>query len=233
MSPNDEKQPETPETAQTPEADSEALPEEELQEIGAEELGAIFDNGRLEELEAEKAQIKDQLLRAMAETENLRRRSAREKEDASRYAVTNFARDMLGVADNLHRALESMPKDADGGLAAIAEGVQLVSRELAQTFERHGIKKVEAAGKPFDHNLHQAMFEVPDASVPSGTVVQELAPGYVIHDRLLRPAMVGVAKGGPKEAPKPDADADGNGDSAAATAYDKPPEAGGKVDTKT
>jgi len=148
------------------------------------------------------ADMKDQLLRALAETENVRRRSAREKEDAARYSIANFARDMLNVSDNMHRALEAVPEDArgdDSPVAALFQGVEMTERELHAALERHGIKLIEPMGEKFDHNLHQAMFELPDSSVAPGTVVQVMQAGYVIGDRLLRPAMVGVAKAG--EAP--------------------------------
>jgi len=151
------------------------------------------------------ADMKDQLLRALAETENVRRRSAREKEDATRYSIANFARDMLNVSDNMHRALEAVPEDArgdDSPVAALFQGVQMTERELHSALERHGIKLIEPMGEKFDHNLHQAMFELPDSSVAPGTVVQVMQAGYVIGDRLLRPAMVGVAKAG--EAPTSD-----------------------------
>lgn len=151
------------------------------------------------------ADMKDQLLRALAETENVRRRSAREKEDAARYSIANFARDMLNVSDNMHRALEAVPEELrneEGPVAALFQGVEMTERELHSALERHGIKLIEPMGEKFDHNLHQAMFELPDGSVAPGTVVQVMQAGYVIGDRLLRPAMVGVAKAG--EAPASD-----------------------------
>ncbi len=147
--------------------------------------------------ESELVELKDQLLRARAETENVRRRAAREKEDASRYAIANFARDMLSVADNMARALEALPEEdrsGDSPMASLAQGIEMTERELLAAFDRHGIKKIEPMGEKFDHNLHQAMFEMPDDSAAPGTVVQVMQAGYVIADRLLRPAMVGIAK---------------------------------------
>jgi len=149
------------------------------------------------ELEAEVARLTDQHLRALAEQENLRRRAAREREDAVKYAATGFARDLLTVADNLRRALDSLPEEQvkDEAIRNVLTGVEATERELLGVFERHGIKPVAPLGDKFDHNLHQAIFEVPGTGKPAGTVVQVLQPGYVLNDRLLRPAMVGVAKG--------------------------------------
>ena len=153
------------------------------------------------QLEAEKTDLKDKLLRTLADMENLRRRTEREVADARTYAVTNFARDMLNMADNVRRALESVPAEAgEGAFMAFVEGVELTERDLLKTLERHGVRKLEPQGQRFDPNLHQAMFEVPNAEVPNGTVVQVVQSGYVIGDRVLRPALVGVSKGGPKAA---------------------------------
>ena len=147
-------------------------------------------------LQEEVVALKDQLLRARAETENVRRRADRDKQDASAYAVTGFARDMLNVSDNLRRALDSMPDDVADEMKAFVEGVEMTERELLNTMERYGIKKVEPeVGDKFDHKFHQAMFEVPTTDYAPGSVMQVVATGYVIKDRLLRPAMVGVAKG--------------------------------------
>jgi molecular chaperone GrpE len=155
---------------------------------------------RLTALEAELAEQKDRLLRALAETENVRRRAQREREDASKYAVAGFAKDLLSAADNLRRALESLPEAEikDERTRGLLAGVAATERELLSVFERHGIRRIDPKGDPFDHNLHQAIFEAERNDQPSGTVVEVLQPGYVLHDRLLRPAMVGVAKGGPK-----------------------------------
>lgn len=146
-------------------------------------------------LQEEVAMLKDQVLRARAETENVRRRADRDRADASAYAVTGFARDMLTVSDNLRRALDSMPDDTADDMKAFVEGVEMTERELLNTMERYGIKKVEPeVGEKFDHKFHQAMFEVPTPDHAPGSVMQVVAAGYVIKDRLLRPAMVGVAK---------------------------------------
>lgn len=147
-------------------------------------------------LTEEVAGLKDQVLRARAETENVRRRADRDRADASAYAVTGFARDMLSVSDNLRRALDSMPADVAEEMKVFVEGVEMTERELLNTMEKYGIKKVEPeVGEKFDHKFHQAMFEVPTAEHAPGSVMQVVAAGYVIKDRLLRPAMVGVAKG--------------------------------------
>ena len=151
---------------------------------------------RLAELEAEAARYKDQALRAMAEAENVRRRAEREREDAAKYGVSQLARDLLPVADNLRRAIESVSPEAqqDPVVAGLLTGIQATERELVTALERRGIKRIDPVGEKFDPNFHQAVFEVPTNDQPPGTVVQVLQSGYVIHDRLLRPAMVGVAK---------------------------------------
>ena len=154
-----------------------------------------------EELESEIAALKDQLLRTLADSENLRRRTEREKTDMSKYAITSFARQIVSVADNLTRALESVAEEARNGdeeLNNLYVGIEMTEKELQNSFEQFHIKVVDSIGQKFDHNLHQAMFEVEDPNQPSGLVVQEMQKGYVLHDRLLRPAMVGVSTGGPK-----------------------------------
>ena len=154
-----------------------------------------------EELQSEVAALKDQLLRALAEVENIRRRTEREKHDMSKYAITNFARQIVSVADNLMRAIDSVSEEArtaNDEFNNLYVGIEMTGRELTTSFEQFGIKEIDATGKKFDHNLHQAMFEIDDPSQPAGLVVQEVQRGYTIHDRLLRPAMVGVSKGGPK-----------------------------------
>jgi molecular chaperone GrpE len=152
----------------------------------------------------EAAEMKDRLLRTLAEMENLRKRTEREVADARQYGVAAFARDILGVADNFRRALDAVAPEvragADAAVASFIEGVELTERELLKALEKNGIRKIEPLGEKFDPNLHQAMYEVPDPSVPSGSVVQVVQPGYVIGERILRPAMVAVAKGGPKMA---------------------------------
>ena len=150
----------------------------------------------------ETADLKDRLLRTLAEMENLRRRTEREVADARAYGVTSFARDILAVADNMERALKALDDEirdkAEAGVKALLDGVELTERELIKVMEKHGVRKIEPQGQKFDPNLHQAMLEIPDASVPAGTVVQIMQPGYTIGERVLRPALVGVSKGGPK-----------------------------------
>ena len=151
---------------------------------------------RIAELEEEVADLKDRLLRAAAETENIRKRSSKDVEDARKFATRQFSGDVLAVADNLARALEYVTDEvpADDGSKGLVEGVEMTLKEFASILERHGIRPVEAMGAPFDPNLHQAMFEVESADVAAGHVMQVMRVGYTIHDRLLRPAMVGVAK---------------------------------------
>ena len=149
---------------------------------------------------AEAAQLKDQLLRAMAETENTRRRAQRDRDDAQKYGISSFAREMLTVADNLRRALEAIPAEAlqaDEALKTLHEGVAATERQLEAALAKQHIQRIWPEGERFDSNFHQAMFEVPGSGKPAGTVVQVLQAGYTIHDRLLRPALVGVAKAGP------------------------------------
>ncbi|GGG30941.1 nucleotide exchange factor GrpE [Chelatococcus composti] len=154
----------------------------------------------LEDLVNERDDLKDKLLRALAEMENLRRRTEREVADARAYGIAGFARDMLTVADNIQRALESLPAELrdNEAIKPFVEGVELTERDFLKTLERHGVRKLVPQGERFDPNLHQAMFEVPDTSVPNGTVVQVVQAGFVIGERVLRPALVGVSKGGPK-----------------------------------
>ena len=160
----------------------------------------------IEELNAENTQLKDRVLRTLAEMENLRRRTEREVADAKAYGVTGFARDMLTVVDNLARALEQLPAEAraaaDPQIQSVIEGVELTARDLEAVLGRHGVKKLDPKGQKFDPNFHQAMFEAPDENVPAGTVSQVVQSGWTIGERVLRPAMVGISKGGPKAAPK-------------------------------
>src|ERR671916_913036 len=191
MNPNDtEHQTMNPQADSAPEALNEAASSPEADPVAV--------------LEAEKTDLKDKLLRLMADMENLRRRTEREVADARTYAVANFARDMLNVADNVRRAIDSVPAEArstaEGAFKGLIEGIDLTERDLLKTLERHGVKKLEPQGQKFDPNLHQAMLEVPNPEVPNGTVVQVVQSGYVIGERVLRPALVGVAKGGPKAA---------------------------------
>lgn len=158
------------------------------------------------QLEAERTDLKERLLRTLAEMENLRRRTEREIQDARTYAVTNFARDMLTAADNIRRALESVGGAAvEGAAKALVEGIELTERDLLKALERHGVRKLEPQGQKFDPNMHQAMFEVPNEELPAGTVTQVVQTGYAIGERVLRPALVGVSKGGAKVPAEPKA----------------------------
>ena len=156
----------------------------------------------LEALTAENAELKDRVLRTMADMENLRRRTEREVGDAKAYGVTSFARDMLTFADNLRRAVEAVPLEvrdtAEPRLKSFIEGVELTEKDFLSRLNRFGVKKLEPLGKRFDPNMHEALFEVPDENVPSGTVLQIVEQGYSIGERVLRPAKVGVSRGGPK-----------------------------------
>ena len=156
----------------------------------------------IENLMQEHNALKDKVLRTMAEMENLRRRTEREVADAKLYGVTSFARDMLTFADNLRRAAESVSADekeaASPALKSFVEGIELTERDFLSRLARFGVKKLEPQGEKFDPNMHEALFEVPDPSVASGTVVQVVEAGFSIGDRCLRPAKVGVARGGPK-----------------------------------
>ena len=151
---------------------------------------------RLTELEKELEEVRQHVLYAQAETQNVRRRLEAEKQAASAYAVTGFARDMLSVKDNLDRGLAAIPAELreDERMKALVAGIEATGRELASVFQRHGITRVEAMGLPLDPNRHQAMVEIPSAEAEPGTVVQEMQAGYMIKDRLLRPALVGVAR---------------------------------------
>src|ERR1700712_4044636 len=166
------------------------------------------EEGSVEALTKEAAESRDKMLRTLAEMENLRKRTAREVADGRTYAISGFARDVLDIADNLQRALDAVPADAkaaaDPGLKALIEGVELTERSLLNTLEKNGVKKFDPSGEKFNPNFQQAMYEVPDTSVPSGTVVQVVQAGYTIGERVLRPALVGVSKGGAKAAPATD-----------------------------
>ena len=167
-----------------------------------------------EALTQQVADLRDRWMRSLAEMENLRRRTEREVADARTYGIAGFARDMVAVADNVRRGLDAVPAELrDGGdsaIKALLEGIELTERELLKGFDKHNIKKIEPLGVKFDPNLHQAMYEVPDSSVPAGQVVQVVQAGYTIGDRILRPALVGVSKGGPKSAPATNGDAAGS-----------------------
>lgn len=158
----------------------------------------------VEQLQAEKADLQDKQLRALAEAQNVRRRAQQDVEKERKFGVERFARDVLSVADNIGRALSALPSNLDAldpALRNVVVGVQATERELQSVLERHGVSRIEALGKPFNAEFHQAMMEIEDPSVPAGTVVQELIPGYLLAGRLLRAAMVGVSKGGPKANP--------------------------------
>ena len=162
------------------------------------------EEGSVEALAKEAAEARDKMLRTLAEMENLRKRTAREVADARTYGISGFARDVLDIADNLQRALDAVPAEAkaaaDPGLKALIEGVELTERSLHNALEKNGVRKFDPAGEKFDPNVHQAMYEVPDPSVPAGTIAQVIQSGYMIGERVLRPALVGVAKGGAKAA---------------------------------
>ena len=161
-------------------------------------------------LQAEAAELKDRLLRAHAEVENIRKRSEREKEETAKYAVTKLARDVVNVGDNFQRAIDAIPAGAaeqDPALKSFLEGVTMTERELLNVLERHGIRRVQPANEPFNPHLHQAVMEIARSDVPSGTIVQVFQAGFMIEDRVLRPAMVAVSKGGAKPAPAPEGDA--------------------------
>jgi molecular chaperone GrpE len=160
------------------------------------------EEGSAEALAKEAAEARDKMLRTLAEMENLRKRTAREVADARTYGISGFARDVLDIADNLQRALDAVPAEAraaaDPGLKALIEGVELTERSLHNALEKNGVRRFDPAGEKFDPNVHQAMYEVPDPSVPSGTIAQVVQSGYMIGERVLRPALVAVAKGGAK-----------------------------------
>ena len=158
----------------------------------------------VEQLQAEKADLQDKQLRALAEAQNVRRRAQQDVEKERKFGVERFARDMLSVADNFGRALSALPADLDSldpAMRNVIVGIQATDRELQSVLERHGATRIESLGKPFNAEFHQAMMEVENPDVPSGTVVQELIPGYLIAGRLLRAAMVAVSKGGPAASP--------------------------------
>lgn len=183
-----EQEDETPTGKRTPEEVIDALLEEN------------------QSLRDEKEALRDQMLRVAADMENLRRRTQREVADSRQYAISNFARDVLSIGDNLDRAISTVSDEeketAGTTLAVLVEGVEMTGREMVRVFAKHGVTKEEPEGEKFDPNRHQAVFEVPNPAVASGMVVQVMQAGYMLGDRVLRPAMVGVSKGGPKPAPK-------------------------------
>ena len=167
--------------------------------------GAAAPNSAQPDPVAVAIELRDRLLRALADMDNLRKRTDREVADSRIYGISSFARDIVGVADNMRRALDAVAPElragADAGVKALIEGVELTERELLKALEKNGVRQFTPQGEKFDPNRHQAMYEVPDASVPAGSVVQVVQPGYMIGERVLRPAFVGVSKGGPKSAP--------------------------------
>ena len=182
-----------------PEAEDAAREEASAAEATAPRSDA---NAAVEALQSEVASLKDRVLRTMAEMENLRRRTEREVADAKSYGVTSFAREMVSAVDNLQRAVASVPADAKAdaspALQSFIQGIELTERDLLSRMARFKVQPIETVGSRFDPNRHEALFEMPDESVPSGTVVQQVETGYVIGDRVLRPAKVGVSRGGPK-----------------------------------
>ncbi|MGO9133123.1 MAG: nucleotide exchange factor GrpE [Methylovirgula sp.] len=152
----------------------------------------------LQKLQAENTDLKDRMLRTLADMENLRRRTEKEVADAKLYGVTSFARDMLTFGDNVRRIIDNIPAELRQSAASVVEGLELTERDFLSRLARHGVKKLEPQGLKFDPNKHEALFEVPDESVPNGTVVQVVEDGYAIGDRVLRPAKVGISRGGPK-----------------------------------
>lgn len=212
---NDNEKPNDPATAQSQTAAgavSGASPQ-----AGAAEPAAPADpisqlEARVRELESQQADLTDRLLRAHAEMDNLRKRTEREKQEGAKYAITKFALDMVGIGDNFQRAVAAVPgnaREADGAMKSLIEGVEMTERAFLQVLERHGVKPVNPMGEAFNPNLHQAVMEEVVADVPAGTVIKVFQAGYVIEDRVLRPAMVVVSRGGART-PKP-ADAAGNG----------------------
>ena len=150
----------------------------------------------IEKLNEEITSLKDQRLRAIAELENFRKRAEKDQSDALKYGISNFAKEIINIRDNIERAQSSISDEAKNNEAikSVIEGIDLIAQSVVSTFEKIGIKKIESLNEKFDHNLHQAMMEIENEELEPGTIVQELIPGYILHDRLLRPAMVGVSK---------------------------------------
>jgi len=163
-------------------------PKEKEEDVSPEDL--------IEKLNEEISGLKDQRLRAIAELENFRKRAEKDQSDALKYGISNFAKEIVNIRDNIERAQSSISEEAKNNEAikSVIEGIDLIAQSVVSTFEKIGIKKIESLNEKFDHNLHQAMMEIEDDDLEPGTIVQELIPGYTLHDRLLRPAMVGVSK---------------------------------------
>lgn len=197
----EDAQPETPEAGTAADAPPEGEPP--IPSMTA-DAGGMDPAQRIAELETQVAEANDRTLRALAEAENVRRRAERDKQDATKYAIANFAREILTVGDNLRRALDSVDADARKSsevVDTLMTGVEMTERALLSVLERSGIKRIDPLGQRFDSNAHEALFEIPDPSQPQGTVAQVIEAGYMLNDRLLRPAKVGVTKGGPKPEP--------------------------------
>jgi len=175
-------------TSEKEEQVSESPKEKEEEEIAPEDL--------IEKLNEEITDLKDQRLRAIAELENFRKRAEKDQSDALKYGISNFAKEIINIRDNIERAQSSISEEAKNNEAikSVIEGIDLIAQSVVSTFEKIGIKKIESLNEKFDHNLHQAMMEIENDDLEPGTIVQELIPGYTLHDRLLRPAMVGVSK---------------------------------------
>ncbi|GGA37679.1 nucleotide exchange factor GrpE [Pelagibacterium lentulum] len=186
----------------TPESANGNAPEQEAEVQAGNEVAETDPYELIAKLEAENSELRDKVLRTVAEMENLRKRTEREVVDTRTYAIAGFARDMLVATDNLSRALMVIPAEAretaDGTLKSLIEGIEMTEREMQRLLQKNGVSPILAEGEKFDPHRHQAMFEVPDPSVAEGTVVQVVQAGYAIGERVLRPAMVGVAKGGPR-----------------------------------
>ena len=175
-------------TSEKEEQVSEEPKDQEEAEISPEDL--------IEKLNEEITDLKDQRLRAIAELENFRKRAEKDQSDALKYGISNFAKEIINIRDNIERAQSSISDEAKNNEAikSVIEGIDLIAQSVVSTFEKIGIKKIESLNEKFDHNLHQAMMEIENDELDPGTIVQELIPGYTLHDRLLRPAMVGVSK---------------------------------------
>ena len=170
--------------------------EEQLSESPKEKEKEVSQEDLIEKLNEEISGLKDQRLRAIAELENFRKRAEKDQSDALKYGISNFAKEIINIRDNIERAQSSISEEAKNNEAikSVIEGIDLIAQSVVSTFEKIGIKKIESLNEKFDHNLHQAMMEIEDDDLEPGTIVQELIPGYTLHDRLLRPAMVGVSK---------------------------------------
>ena len=205
-------------TTGTDDADKDSAGAPETDDAEGHDADAAADADE-DEAEGGEAALKDRLLRALADAENARRRARKDVEEARTYAISRFAQDLLGVADNLGRALESIPaerRESDDAVKAIADGIEMTAREFEAVLGRFGITKIDPLGEKFDYNLHQALFETAETDQPDGTIVQVLQTGYRIGERLLREAMVGVAKGGSAPANGGDAESESETGSAGA-----------------